>query len=212
MRKLSKIFAVAIASALVLSSAACSKEQTKSADEAYMEKGKELVSMLDESVKNDDYLKIYTSSEDVLAAVEPLVDGDYTNPKTVYKLSISDEDLLKLSEFETIELSADHKDSVTKKTLSSIIPMINGYAGVSSLAASSVLTASKCFDVKDGVNAIYLFVYEDTLPVAVIFVTGEDNAVSASATFVFGDTLKCGSVDEVKESFGYIPFEVEEIK
>ena len=94
----------------------------------------------------------------------------------------------------------------------SLITQINGMGGTEELAVSSICTHGKTF-VDDSItdNTIFLYVYEDALPIAVTFTVGEDGAVSASGTFIMYDGFSCGSVEEVEESFRAFDVEVSEI-
>ena len=90
---------------------------------------------------------------------------------------------------------------------------INGMSGVENLAASSVCTVSKIF-VNENVadDVIYLYTYDDAVPVAVTFTVGEDQAVSANGVFVMYDQFTCGSSDEIKEFFSDISVDVTEVQ
>ncbi|MDE7137081.1 MAG: hypothetical protein K2O29_01290, partial [Ruminococcus sp.] len=58
---------------------------------------------------------------------------------------------------------------------------------------------------------IYLYTYDNTAPIAVTFIKGDDNSVSANGTFIMYDEFTCNSADEIKDFFDYITVEVTEV-
>ena len=79
--------------------------------------------------------------------------------------------------------------------------------------ASSVCTVGKTFVNENATeDVIYLYTYENALPVAVTFTIGEDQAVSASGVFVMYDGFTCGSADEIKSFFSDIIVDVTEVQ
>ena len=94
-----------------------------------------------------------------------------------------------------------------------MITRLNSLGGVDDIAVASLCTVGKTFvnENADG-NVIYLYTYDNAVPVAVTFITGDDNSVSANGTFVMYDEFTCNSADEIKDSFNYITVEVTEVK
>ena len=77
---------------------------------------------------------------------------------------------------------------VGKKVSASVVTQLNAYGGSENLAASTICTAGISFvnsEVKEDV--IYIYVYENTAPVAVVFLQEGNDIVSANGTFMFGD-------------------------
>ena len=77
-----------------------------------------------------------------------------------------------------------------KKVNASLITQINAYGGSENLAASTICTAGISFvnkEEKDDV--IYIYVYENTAPVAITFLQEGNDIVSANGTFMFGEEL-----------------------
>ncbi len=84
---------------------------------------------------------------------------------------------------------------------------------MSELAASSVLTMGKTFvDTTLNKNVMYIYIFEDAVPVAVTFTKGEDNTVSASGTFVMYDAFNGVSAEEIETALSEFGVEVEEVK
>ena len=77
-----------------------------------------------------------------------------------------------------------------KKVHASLITQINACGGSENLAASTICTAGISFvnkEEKDDV--IYIYVYENTAPVAITFLQEGNDIVSANGTFMFGEEL-----------------------
>ena len=55
---------------------------------------------------------------------------------------------------------------------------------------------------------IYIFIH---ITIAVTFIKGDDNSVSANGTFIMYDEFTCNSADEIKDSFDYITVDVTEV-
>lgn len=126
--------------------------------------------------------------------------GEYSVPKSVYAISIPDENLAAMVELSELDNSSkDLKTFLIQKVLGSLMIQINGMAGAENLAASSVCTVGKTFvDENATGDVIYLYTYENALPVAVTFTIGENHAVSATGVFIMYDGFTCGSADEIK--------------
>jgi hypothetical protein len=92
----------------------------------------------------------------------------------------------------------------------SIINIANARGGSTALAAASICTAGKTF-VSDEITAdtIYLYTFENAVPVAVSFTVGEGNTISASGTFLIAEELNTGSPESIKEFFSEIDLSVE---
>ena len=72
----------------------------------------------------------------------------------------------------------------------SLITQMNAYGGSENLAASTICTTDIFFvnsEIKEDV--IYIYVYENTAPVAVVFLQEGNDIVSANGTFMFGEEL-----------------------
>lgn len=130
----------------------------------------------------------------------------------MYAISIAEDDLAAMVGSNPDNVSEELKNYIMQKSLASLMMQINGMSSVENLAASSVCTVGKTF-VNENVteDVIYLYVYENAIPVAVTFTIGENQAVSASGIFIMYDGFTCGSADEIKSFFNDITVDVSEV-
>lgn len=181
------------------------------------ERGTELAAELAEMAGNRDYLSLYTGQGEVLDILTRAVEGkDYTAPKAVYSLTISEDaagKILAALEMENANALPDHlKGKVREKVFQALPAQVNAMAGADTLAAASICTAGKVFvdpAVTDGV--IYLYTYENGVPVAVTFLPGEDGAVSAGGTFLLGDSFSVDSLEDLSGPLGLFGVEIAEV-
>lgn len=150
--------------------------------------------------------------------VEVIRKGDFSEPNAVYKISIPKESFSELIDQndskEIGELSDTLKDYIHSRMSDTIINRINACGGTKTLAATSILSGERIF-VNDELseNVIYLYTYESAVPVAFLFIVGEDGAVLASGRFILYDGFNTDSKQEIEDSFeaGLVDVEVEVI-
>lgn len=183
-------------------------------DKSLYEQGLEVISLMAEAASSEEYVGAYTGNPEIMGIIQNVGAGDYTTPKAVYSISVNEEILLAMLGLENLDgISAELKDTLLSRTFSSLITQINGYAGVNNLAASGVLTLGKTFvDSSLTEDAIYIYTYENALPVAVTFSVGENGAVSAGGNFIMYEDFACGSVAEVQEFFSEFGAVVNEVE
>lgn len=199
---------------MVLSLSACSNNESNSKTKSLYAQGLEIVQLMSEMTRTEEYVDIHTGDSKIKTIISDISTGDYSSPKAVYAISISDENLAAMAELDSLENASEElKTFLMNRVLGSLMTQINGMSGVEKLAASSVCTVGKSFVNENAtVNVIYLYTYENALPVAVTFTVGEDQAVSASGVFVLYDEFTCGSADEIKAFFIDIIVEVTEVQ
>ena len=188
---------------MVLSLSACSNNESNSKTKSLYAQGLEIVQLMSEMTRTEEYVDIHTGDSEIKTIISDISTGDYSSPKAVYAISISDENLAAMAELDSLENASEElKTFLMNRVLGSLMTQINGMSGVEKLAASSVCTVGKSFVNENATdNVIYLYTYENALPVAVTFTVGEDQAVSASGVFVLYDEFTCDSADEIKAFF-----------
>ena len=199
---------------MVLSLSACSKGENISKGKSLYAQGLEVIQVMSEMTQEEEYVELHTGNSEIKTIIQNISTGDYSSPKAVYAISISDENLAAMAEVSNLDSASEElKDFLLQRVLGSLMTQINGMSGVENLAASSVCTVSKIF-VNENVadDVIYLYTYDDAVPVAVTFTVGEDQAVSANGVFVMYDQFTCGSSDEIKEFFSDISVDVAEVQ
>ena len=174
---------------LILNLTACGskKEQV-----SLYERGLEVVDLLDEMADSQSYVQMFTGNTQISEVIQSNTNGDYSKPQAVYEVVLQQDNYQGLlgNEDTRIAMSDELERIMEKKVNASLITQINAYGGSENLAASTICTANISFvnnEVKEDV--IYIYVYENTAPVAVVFLQEGNDIVSANGTFMFGEEL-----------------------
>lgn len=207
--KITNVFAACLASLMLLSSCTAPADETKS----LYQHGLDVVALMDEMVNCDAYVQAQTGSAEILEITRSLAEGDYSSPKAVYRVTIPDETIDALGQIDLLsDTSENLRTFFRQKTLSVIPIQITATEGVNFLAAASLCTAGKTF-VSDEIpgNVIYLYTYENTIPVAVTFSSDADSPglVSASGTFLSHKNRSFETVEDVEYLFSEYAASVE---
>ena len=212
MRRIIGRFTAVLTLVSLLGLSACGNSGGSFEATSFYSEGLEIVRLMSEMVQSEEYIDLVTGDTGLKAIVQELADGDYSSPKAVYAISFSDETLLAMTGLDASDsMSEDLKSLILQRTLGSLVTQLNGRSGVEHLAVSGLCTASKTFvnENADG-NVIYLYTFDNAVPIAVTFTAGENKAVSASGVFVLYDMFPCGSADEIKSFItAYEDFAVE---
>ncbi len=202
-----------LAAVIALSLSACSNSKDSAKTKSLYAQGLDIVQLMSEIAQTEECVDILTASNGLKNIAQSIGAGDYSAPKVVYAISIADESLAALAELSNLNhVSNDVKAFLRKRALGALMTQINSKSGVESLAVSSVLAAGKTFVNENATeDVIYLYTYENALPVAVTFTTGEDQTVSASGAFIMYDGFPCGSADEIRSFFSHITVDVSEV-
>ncbi len=208
------VVAISMSAIMVLSLSGCSKNESKPEQKSLYAQGLEVVQLMVEMTQAEEYVDVYTANSEIKTVIQDISSGNYSEPKAVYSLSITEENLAAMAELNNLDNASEGlKDFMMQRVFASLMTQLNGMSGVEKLAASSVCTVGKTF-VNENANddVIYLYTYEDATPVAVTFTVGEDRAVSANGVFVMYDEFTCGSAEEIKSFFNDITVEVAEVQ
>ena len=198
---------------IILGLAACGATRETQNSKSLYAHGLDVISMLSEMTRSESFIGIYTANSEIKDIILALGNHSYETPDAVYAITVPEDTLMGMAELSNMEgASEELKNYLTQRVMASLMSQINAMSGVENLAASSVCTVGKTFVSEDATdNVIYIYVYEDTAPVAVTFTLGEDHTVSASGTFIFYDGFSCGSAAEIQSSFGDIEVIVTEV-
>ena len=174
---------------LILSLTACGskKEQV-----SLYERGLEVVDLMDEMADSQSYVQMFTGNAKISDVIQNNTNGDYSKPQTVYEVVLRKDNYQGLIGNEDIQTTmSDELERIMKKKVNaSLITQINAYGGSENLAASTICTAGISFVNKEEKDdAIYIYVYENTAPVAITFLQEGNDIVSANGTFLFGEEL-----------------------
>ena len=202
-----------VALVLVLSFSACGNTEGNAETRSLYAQGLEVVQLMSEMTQTEEYTELHTGSGEIKEIVEQLGTAEYSVPKAVYVISVAEETLAGMAGFSDMAgASEELKDFLMQRTLSALMTQVTAMDGVENLAAASVCTVGKTFINENAAdNIIYLYTYDNAVPVAVTFIVGEDQTVSANGVFVLYDGFSCASADEIKSFFGDISVEVTEV-
>ena len=179
------------------------------------EQGLEVVTLMDEMADSQSYVQIFTGNTQISELIQSNTNGDYSKPQAVYEVVLQKDNyqgLLGNEETQAI-MSDELKGIISKKVNASVITQLNAYGGSENLAASTICTTGVSFvnsEVKEDV--IYIYVYENTAPVAVIFLQEGNDIVSANGTFLFGEELTNLTEESISQLFEGLYVTVQEVE
>lgn len=172
-------------------------------EKSLYQQGIELIGLMEEMASNEPYIALYSAAPDLQEILSEAAQGDRSQPKAVYEISVPKGIIAAMAEVSGIEgLSDQLKAHAAARTHGALPSQINAAAGAQVLAAASICTMGKTFVNKDlADNTIYLYTYEDAIPAMVTFTPGEDHTVSASACFLFNQDFVADYVETVEAFF-----------
>ena len=211
--RMKKYIGIVMSLVTVMALCACGGGSASSGKSLY-DHGLDVISLMAEAADSELYVAAYTANPEVTEIIDVIAEGDYSEPKAVYSMTVSEEKLLAMLMVENTDgISEGLRNTLITKALPAMTTQLNAYGGVSELAATSVLTMGKTFvDTTLEENIIYFYIYEDAVPVAVAFTKGEDNTVSAGGTFVMYDAFSGVSAEEIEVALSEFDVEVEVVK
>ena len=148
--------------------------------------GLSLISLMREKAMNDDYSRLLGRNDEFIAKLHELCAGDMSKIHDVIRLS-GVFDMFSLSEERLLQFSPMLKRELEILLLKSFTANWSNKAEMDKIAAASFIASERTFvssELKE--DCIYIFGFEDDslYPVAVGFMRGEGNSVSAFSTFV----------------------------
>ena len=208
-----KTIAFVLVLTIILGLAACGVAKEVKESKSLYAHGLEVVSMLSEMTRSENFIGIYTANSEIKDIILALGESSYEHPDVVYSITVPEDTLTGMAELSNLEgASEELKSYLMQRVMASLMSQINAMSGVENLAASSVCTVGKTFVSENATeNVIYIYVYEGTAPVAVTFTLGEDHTVSATGTCIFYDGFTCGSAEEIQSVFSDIAVNVTEV-
>ena len=148
--------------------------------------GLSLISLMKEKAMNDDYSRLLGRNDEFIAKLHELCAGDMSKIHDVIRLS-GVFDMFGLSEERLLQFSPMLKRELEILILKSFTANWSNKAEMDKIDAASFIASERTFvssELKE--DCIYIFGFEDDslYPVAVGFMHGEGNSVSAFSTFV----------------------------
>lgn len=186
--------------------AGCEKENknTQDVNQVLYDNGMEIVSSMAEQAGCKEYVSLYSTEESVVEKVQEVSACDYSKAKTVYKLTITQEDMKTVVSAYEQDLGDEIPESLRKdlgeKLMNAISSILNSQGGASALAASSVIRADECF-VCEGITetTLCIFTFEDAYPIMVTYNPGKDGAVYAVGTVLLNEEYKTLEEKDIKD-------------
>lgn len=199
---------------LLLSAGVCMSQAEGAGEDTLYEKGKEIAELVIDAVRSEDYVNLYSASEDVSNLLKEVGMAEYGEPEAVYEVTVSDESYKIMDEAEDLNnLSKELKRMVKNKFLTSMVHQVNGYSGPTELTAASICSVGKALWAPEITeNNICIYTYDDGKPIAVTFILGDDGTVSANGIIILNDDFQHDSVEEIEEAFADFQAEVTQIK
>lgn len=170
------------------------------------DEGEELIALMVEKAGSDEYRSLMTTSEEIGAVLDQIVEEDYEEPQAVGQIEITESMRTMIYQYAGAEkdltLSDRLKEDVDKKLVSSMANIINvRYGAMTTLAAVSVINSGSSFRF-DGLDQgiIYFYFYEDGYPAMVSFYPEDTGVVSANASFLLNPEWKGMSDKEFQDT------------
>lgn len=200
MRKMILTLLVVLA---VLGAVGCDKSVEEVNQKPIYEHGIEVIQLMTEMAQSTEYLITYTGNESIRDIINDIGKSDYQEVKKVYSISFDKSTLEKLTELAGVEgISDELREYTMQRMITAFISQINAYSGAEKLAAASVCTVGKTFVSNElDHDSIFIYTYEDAYPVAVTFIAGEDNTVSANGMFIVNENFSCDSSEGIQNFF-----------
>ncbi len=172
----------------------CGQVQPKEAETISLyDRGLAIIAKMDSIAESKEYAKLMTTSPEVLQVVEEIGSGEYSTPKAVYQVTMTEEIDGFLGDVygDSIDgLSEELKEDFKSRILESISSMFSASGGASALAAVSLISGDDYFiDPNLSEDQLYLYVYEGGCSASVAFSVHKDGIVSAVGRFIVSDDI-----------------------
>ncbi len=200
-----KVFALLMLSVFVLLS--CGKAEEKN---LYV-RGMEIVSIMDELAKNEDYFSEHDVSRQ--DAIKKNAEGDRSQPTAVWQFVIDESSIYKVDQYDDIPGLSDRlRANFVENHIADEVPMfpyrINSWQSEDSpeqeqLEVSSAFCSRRTTFVNSEITAstAYVYTFENAFPVMVTFTVGEDHAVTATGAFLVNSKFDTTSAETILAFF-----------
>lgn len=169
-----------------------------------------LTQVMCELANDADYNKIFTVSDEMGKIVAQMAAQNYAKPEKVYLMKLPD---TLLRDFLQTQGEMTVSDALLEKiqqkwNATSFASMLNGYLGVETLAASSVVTWEKSYIQPKGWtgNVMLLLDYDGEFSSLVSFTQSGDGVINAASSFLKDDGGDL--MESFSQKLGGIEFEV----
>lgn len=186
----------------------CGQSQPKKEETISLyDRGLAIIAKMDSIAESREYVEMMTTSPEVLQVVEEIGGKDYSAPKAVYRVTMTEDIdgfLGDISKGSIDRLPEELKEDFKSRILASVSSMFSASGGTSALAAVSLINGDDYF-IDSGLSEdqLYLYIYESGCSAAVTFSVHEEGIVSAAGRFIVNDDIgKALGRDEVSQWIG----------
>ncbi len=126
----------------------CGRAAAAQGDEPdlFYTQGLEVISLMSEMLKSEYTDVFFESSDDIVAVVENIRDDDFSSPKAVYSIALTDAGLEQVELLNLLDHFSDGLQTfLMQKVLASTVTRINMMGGPAYVAAANIYTAEKLF-------------------------------------------------------------------
>lgn len=205
---------ICIICCLTILFSSCSVLNSQTSDKKLCDIGLELISVMNEMVKSDEYAKLIGGDSSYLSVREDVNTDDYDYPTSVYKISPpnAEELLLKVVDDDDIVYWNDISNNLKKQIenrigINNIVSVINSSRGTYEIGFSSLYTAiEKDTQFKVKKDTTLLYVFESGTPIIITF--SESGIITGQFLFL-GDVY---TLSDIRDIFGEYECDVKKIK
>ena len=203
-----KIVSILLVWMMVLCFSGCAapangESQPSASTPSLEERGLEMVALLDEMARTDDYIAAMSANDAILEVVHQIRQGDYAEPKATYQISFPEDILNTISEL-GVSLEENNSEALQnqlrQRLAGSLVSQINALSGTSALATASILTVTDFFAASGLSETVaYLYTFESGYPILITFSPNRDtDAVLISGSFLLTDEFDLDDPDEIR--------------
>ncbi|MGM9637156.1 MAG: hypothetical protein ACI3YK_04120 [Eubacteriales bacterium] len=197
-----RILSLTLCLFLLLALPACGKKKIPLTD-----RGMEVVFLMNEVANSDIVKTTFSTESEAQYFLSEIRAGDYTQYHTVYEIGLPqnmDELILTAgypeSDLDNPSLYGIYEDTVPTYIWKRVNLQSNGlFLPSSVLAASSVYTAERLFSDSDlKMDTVYLYIFENGMPIAVCFTVGEGGAVLAQGQWILNSDFPTDTPENIR--------------
>lgn len=179
------------------------KDKNTESDNLLYQKGLSMISVMDEMAANKTWISAFSKTDVFQNIISDMSKIEHKKVKSVYKINITEDINYYLIEpIEVKKLSEELRIYLLNILQDSVITDVSAFGGDDILFASSICSYEKTFvsrETKE--NVIFLYTFEKAVPVLISFVVGDNNTVSATASFILTKDFNIDNVQDVQKYF-----------
>ena len=177
------------------------KDKNTESDNLLYQHGLSMISVMDEMAANKTWISAFSKTDVFQNIISDMSKIEHEKVKSVYKIT-EDINYYLIEPIEVKKLSEELRIYLLNILQNSVITDINAFGGADNLFASSICSYEKTFisrETKESV--IFLYTFEKAVPVIISFVVGDNNTVSATASFILTKDFDIDNIQDVQKYF-----------